>query len=166
MYGIPCRIYLPRVVPRPGDDVHIFLLKLMLKKCQESARLAATMCCLPLLPLKCPANSRRYLPRSITRRSWFTFNGAMERSHRAGILPGDNVTKALLLRPKLAPYLQDAIATSTLPLTTWVELKGACLNVYSRRPATTAPGESKRRRAKCGKCGKRGHTAGQCRSGN
>jgi Domain of unknown function (DUF4939) len=83
---------------------------------------------------------------------------------RAGIT--SDVTKLLLITPKLDSYFAEAMRTSTQALSTWIHYRDALHNLYMRRPSTTANKDKKRKKSKCGKCGKKGHTATECRSEN
>lgn len=71
-----------------------------------------------------------------------------------------DVTKCALLPPKVSPRIRKAIEESGQALTNWNTMRSFCINVSSRTDDVTETG--RKRRARCGKCGKRGHTASQC----
>jgi hypothetical protein len=77
-----------------------------------------------------------------------------------------DVSKITLLLPKLEPYYHQALITSGGPLNTYANIKAFCANLYAHKADQTGPSDKLRKKAKCGKCGKKGHTAGQCRSTN
>lgn len=71
-----------------------------------------------------------------------------------------DVTKSALLPSKTSPRIRKAIEESGQALTNWNTLRSFVINVASRTEDRSEPG--RKRRARCGKCGKRGHTASQC----
>lgn len=77
-----------------------------------------------------------------------------------------DASRLQLILPKLEPYYANAIRTAVLRIATWYDMRRHLTTLYSFRQSSGAPREQVRRRAKCGKCGKRGHTANQCRSEN
>jgi len=78
-----------------------------------------------------------------------------------------DISKLALVQGKLEPYFANALATSCITYATWRALRTALVSVYASRPKVAGePAAKKRKRATCGKCGKKGHTAGQCRSTN
>lgn len=78
-----------------------------------------------------------------------------------------DVTKTTLAFPKLKKFYQDAWTCETSLLNvTWASVRTFLLNVASRHEEHGKTEEDARKKAKCGKCGKRGHTASQCRSSN
>jgi hypothetical protein len=78
-----------------------------------------------------------------------------------------DASRLSLVLTKLSPYFADAIRKAGTIYTRWSTLRQMLVNLDAMR-VTAGPKDpdSKRRRSKCGKCGKRGHTATECRSGN
>lgn len=78
-----------------------------------------------------------------------------------------DTTRVTLVMPKLSPYYAEAIRKNGTIFTRWSTLRATLINLDAMRVESGKKDpEKKRRRAKCGKCGKRGHTAAECRSGN
>lgn len=79
---------------------------------------------------------------------------------RAGI--NSDTSKIAFLLPKLKKRYQDAIVLSGDLITNFSSLRLALCNINAREATSSVPLETKRNRARCKKCGKRGHTASQC----
>jgi len=78
-----------------------------------------------------------------------------------------DASRLAFIGPKLDPYYREAVNKSTVSYSRWSTYRSSLISLYSMRPATgsVAP-DNARRKAKCGKCGKKGHTASECRSTN
>lgn len=77
-----------------------------------------------------------------------------------------DVSKLALLPSKLNKSYYDALANSGSPVSSYSSLRMQLMNMYAMRQDSKALGDTKRKQSKCGKCGKRGHSAAQCRSTN
>lgn len=73
-----------------------------------------------------------------------------------------DVTRLTLLIPKLSKRYHDAITMSGESLTTYSTVRNQLVNIYSRSGVQEKSVEGQRAKARCNKCGKRGHTASQC----
>lgn len=78
-----------------------------------------------------------------------------------------------LLRPKILMKYKESLAITGLDYTTYASLKDRISTMWAMNPHRQhAIGEpsialsSKKKKPRCGKCGRRGHTAGDCRSKN
>jgi hypothetical protein len=83
---------------------------------------------------------------------------------RAGAV--SDITKVTMLLPKLNTFYRNAVVCSGDTISNYSTLRTQLLNIHSRMPAQGIPTETKRAKARCKKCGKRGHTATQCKSTN
>ena len=78
-----------------------------------------------------------------------------------------DVTRVYEAMQKLPKHYLDVFNTMQVPHTSWYTLKAHITVIAAARAGLSdAKPDEKRRRSKCGKCGKKGHTAGQCRSPN
>ena len=78
-----------------------------------------------------------------------------------------DATRVTLFLEKLEPYYQNAVRQNTDTISTWTRLKSDLHSLYAmRRPQGKADSDATRKRSRCGKCGKKGHSATQCRSVN
>lgn len=83
---------------------------------------------------------------------------------RAGI--ASDVSKIAILLPKLhGRYARVVTDNGSLP-TRYSTVRGWLTNAYALSPENAAPDDEKRKKSRCKKCGKRGHTAVQCDSKN
>lgn len=82
---------------------------------------------------------------------------------RGGI--GADVSKITLLRGKLKPPYTNVLLQG-IQYNTYGTFRNALIQVYVNLPATKAMPDKRRKKLTCGKCGKKGHTGSQCRTGN
>jgi hypothetical protein len=83
---------------------------------------------------------------------------------RAGIAA--DTSKITFLLPKLNSYYRNALVVGGEPLTNYSSLRSHLINVHSRTTEVKATPEDQRSKARCKKCGKRGHTGTQCKAAN
>jgi len=76
-----------------------------------------------------------------------------------------DLSRLQILLPKLSPPLRQALHQSGQAINTYAQMRNFCVNIYVMTPAGRDP-DKQRRKAKCGTCGKKGHTSGQCHSKN
>jgi hypothetical protein len=78
-----------------------------------------------------------------------------------------DASRCTLLMPKLEPYYQSSLRTSGQLCSSYSSIKAMLGNMYAlRKDPGVAHQDKARRKAKCGKCGRKGHTSTECRSGN
>lgn len=78
-----------------------------------------------------------------------------------------DASKLALIGGKLDAYYRDSLARSGTMYNSWQTYRGGLLSLYAYRSTGAAEAPSKKRKkATCGKCGKKGHSAGECRSTN
>jgi hypothetical protein len=75
-------------------------------------------------------------------------------------------TKITLVLPKLKKEYYDAIADGGDTIENYSTLRLRLLNIYAMKTGQPPSDEAKRKKSRCGKCGKRGHSATQCKSTN
>lgn len=76
-----------------------------------------------------------------------------------------DVSKITMVLGKLSPEYYNCIANAGDVKINYSTLRLQLLNMYAmKQPAKF--GDTQRKKSKCGKCGKRGHTADQCKSTN
>lgn len=73
-----------------------------------------------------------------------------------------DVTKITLLLPKLTPHFRNALTMSGENLSDYSTMRNQLFNVYARSGVQEGSTEGQRAKARCKKCGKRGHSASQC----
>lgn len=73
-----------------------------------------------------------------------------------------DASRLALIMPKLSPYFRDCIVNSGEPIGSYATMVARLKNIYTMRPATAVGAEVRRKKARCGKCGKKGHSASQC----
>ena len=82
---------------------------------------------------------------------------------------GNDPTLLAVVPGKLAPRYQLALANSGRLWASWNDMRTFLANVYAQDPQSAlalAEPRKTSRKPKCGKCGKRGHTAEVCRTKN
>ena len=80
---------------------------------------------------------------------------------------GGDATRIALLRNKLPVSVQKLLAEQALDFRNYDTMRERLLTMWALDPhkhTTVTPGSSNRKRAKCGRCGKKGHTAPDCRA--
>jgi hypothetical protein len=78
-----------------------------------------------------------------------------------------DIVRTTLAFPKLKKFYQDAWTCDPTKLNaTWNSVRTFLLDVASRHEDHGRTEEEARKKSKCGKCGKNGHTSAQCRSSN
>jgi tRNA(Ile2) C34 agmatinyltransferase TiaS len=77
-----------------------------------------------------------------------------------------DATKITLIMPKLQTRYRESLLLGGEMITTYSTVRNRLLNTYSRTTEMKQSGEQKRAKARCKACGKRGHSATQCRSKN
>lgn len=83
---------------------------------------------------------------------------------RSGMI--SDTTKLTLLYDKLDKYYSEALITKGSGFVRYRDARAWLLSVYARTPQNGVKAEDKRSKARCKKCGKRGHTGTECRSKN
>lgn len=79
---------------------------------------------------------------------------------RAGV--NSDTSKITLLMPKLNTYYRDGICRSGDLHSNYSTVRTQLCNIASRTVSASVPNEKKRKKAHCGTCGRKGHTAAQC----
>lgn len=77
-----------------------------------------------------------------------------------------DVTKLTLLFPKLNSYYHEALISGGATFVHYSVARTCLTNIYDRTPDKKESPDTRRRKARCKKCGKRGHTGTQCSSTN
>ncbi len=77
-----------------------------------------------------------------------------------------DVARLSIIWPKLPKYYYESMVSGGDTISTWSVLRNRLMNVYARQPEQALDPESKRKKSRCKKCGKRGHTAVQCEAAN
>lgn len=83
---------------------------------------------------------------------------------RAGI--GADPSKITLVLPKLTPFYRNAVVCNGDTISTYSTLRSQLVNVHSRASEVSPDNEKQRGKARCKKCGRRGHTGTQCKATN
>lgn len=83
----------------------------------------------------------------------------------------DHATRIALLRSKLPVHIQKLLAEQALNFHEYPTMRERLLVMWNLDPgkkheAVTSSGSSKQKRPRCGRCGKKGHTAADCRAKN
>jgi hypothetical protein len=80
-------------------------------------------------------------------------------------LGGENAGKLTLLMSKVPDAQKTILARQTPPPTTYAETRARLLSIWANDPHSTGVQiEKSQTKPKCGKCGKKGHTASDCRT--
>ena len=77
-----------------------------------------------------------------------------------------DASKITMLLPKLSRSNYDCLTMQGMVISDYAQTRRRLLNIWTRLPPRASPVENQRKKKQCGKCGKRGHTATQCRSTN
>jgi hypothetical protein len=85
-------------------------------------------------------------------------------------LTGD-ATKIALLRSKLPLHIQKLLSEQALDFHNYDTMRGRLTTMWNldpsrRQDVPSGSGTSKQKRPRCGRCGKKGHTASDCRAKN
>lgn len=83
---------------------------------------------------------------------------------RAGIT--SDASKIAMVFSKLNTYYRESLISGGDTFTNYSTIRSRLINVHSRRLTQAAMPDKQRKRAKCSKCGKPGHTGTQCLSKN
>lgn len=94
-----------------------------------------------------------------------TFFAEFERLSHACGMGGENAGKVTLLLAKVPEKQRTILARQTPQPTTYAQHRERLLSVWATDPTATGVATDKEAsRPKCGRCGKKGHTASNCRS--
>lgn len=83
---------------------------------------------------------------------------------RAGTV--SDTSRLTLLFPKLNARYHEALLGGGNAYVSYTVARTKLLNIYDRTPLKSTMPDQQRKKARCKKCGKRGHTGSQCSVGN
>ena len=78
----------------------------------------------------------------------------------------DHGTKIAMLNPKLPLGIREKMADQALNFANYETMRERILTMWALDPSRTAKSSTAHKRPRCGKCGRKGHTASECNSKN
>lgn len=111
------------------------------------------------------AHQRTQLDALTWHKDWPTFFAEFERLSHACGMGGDNAGKVTLLLSKVPQKHRTVLARQCPPPATYNQHRERLLQIWATDPTSTGAAQDRdNAKPKCGKCGKKGHTANACHS--